>query len=294
MKGIVIVDGEVFSPETACIPVTDRGFLYGDSVYEVVRTYGGEPWALREHLERLAKSAAMVEMTLPCSLEELETEVRRALNVVGAGEWYFRIIVTRGGGPIGLDPALADHPRRLLLVLPIPSIPEHVRTAGAAVALVSVSRPAEGQAMPAGAKTGNYLTNVMALRRAREQGCFEAIMVDAEGQIVEGTTSNVFIVDGGTLVTPPLAAGILDGITRRFVMDLARREGLEVLERRLRPADVTGAAEVFLTGTIKEIIPVTTIDGHPVADGRPGPITERLRRLWAQMTVGRAAERPRR
>lgn len=286
MNGIVIVDGEVFAPDQACIPVTDRGFLYGDSVYEVVRTYGGAPWALREHLERLARSAAMVEIPLPSSLEELEAEVSRALGVVGPGEWYFRIIVTRGGGPIGLDPALADHPRRVLLVLPIPPIPEQVRTGGAAVALVSVSRHGEGGAMPAGAKTGNYLTNVMALRRAREQGCFEAIMVDAEGQIVEGTTSNVFIAVGGRLFTPPLAAGILDGITRRFVTGLARRDGLEVVEQRLGPADVTGADEAFLTGTIKEIIPVTTIDGRAVGDGRPGPITQRLRRLWTQMTVG--------
>jgi branched-chain amino acid aminotransferase len=284
MRGVVIVDGELFTPDQPCLPVIDRGFLYGDSVYEVIRTYGGTPFALREHLERLARSAAMVEIQLPRSLDELEAEVHRALGLVGEGEWYFRMIVTRGGGPIGLDPALADHPRWLLLVLPIPEIPEHVQRVGASVALVHISRYGEG-AMPAGAKTGNYLTNVMALRRAREQGSFEAIMVDAEGQIAEGTTSNVFIARGGRLHTPPLAAGILDGITRRFVIALCREDRIDVVEERLLPGDVTSADEVFLTGTIKEIIPVTTIDGAKIGDGLPGPVTRRLRELWAELTT---------
>lgn len=280
--GVVIVDGEVFPSASASVPVLDRGFLYGDSVYEVIRTYNGSPFALPEHLERLERSAKLVEISLPLSLQELARQVIIALDTAGSGEWYIRVIVTRGGGPIGLDPALAESPRCIVVVLPLQELTESFRVEGVAVSMVAISRAGEG-AMPVGAKTGNYLTNIMVLRKARELGCFEAIQVDASGQIAEGTTSNVFIVTGGVIRTPPLAAGILDGITRRKVISICDEEGIEVRQAHLRPLDMYSADEVFLTGTLKEVLPVTRVDGKKVGDGRPGRITQRVEHLYRKL-----------
>jgi branched-chain amino acid aminotransferase len=280
--GVVIIDGEVFPSAAACVPVLDRGFLYGDSVYEVIRTYNGSPFALTEHLERLERSASLVEMNVPMSRHELAQQVLNALQTAGDGEWYIRVIVTRGAGPIGLDPALAEGPRCIVVVLPLQELPSSYRVDGVGVSMVAISRAGEG-AMPMGAKTGNYLTNIMVLRQARAHGCFEAIQVDASGQIAEGTTSNVFIVTGGVIRTPPLAAGILDGITRRKVIALCEEDGLELLQAHLRPLDVYSADEIFLTGTLKEVLPVTRVDGKKVGDGRPGPITARLAQLYRNL-----------
>lgn len=286
-SGVVAIDGRILGVAEATVPVLDRGFLYGDSVYEVIRTYatGGGPFALTEHLERLARSARLLEIALPLSLSELAAEVRDVLRAAGQGDWYIRVILTRGAGPIGLDPALADRPRRVVIVAPLPDLPERLRRDGVSVALVPTGRTAAGPT-PAGAKTGNYLSNVMALRAARLKGAFEAIMLDGEGRITEGTTSNVFLCTGGLLRTPPLATGILAGITRHKVIDLARLDGIEVVEEHLRPLDVHAAEEVFLTSTLKEVLPVTSVDGTEVGTGRPGPVTTLLQQKYAALARG--------
>lgn len=288
-RGVVAIDGRISGLAEATIPVLDRGFLYGDSVYEVVRVYssngGGYPFALAEHLERLARSAQLIEISLPLSLAALEVEVRAVIEAAGNGEWYIRVIVTRGAGPIGLDPALADAPRRVVIVAPLPDLPERLRREGVSVAMVPTGRNVAGPT-PAGAKTGNYLTNVMALRAAKLRNAFEAIMLDGEGRVTEGTTSNVFICTGGALRTPPLATGILDGITRRKVIDLATRDGIRVLEEHVFPADVVAADEVFLTSTLKEVLPVTTVDGSIVGSGRPGPMATSLQARYMALVKG--------
>ncbi len=283
MKGIVAINGQIFDIEQASIPVTDRGFLYGDSVYEVIRTYRGIPFALEEHLERLARSAELVQIPLPLSLDQQKEEIERALAAAGEGEWYIRLILTRGGGPFGLDPALADTPRRVIIIVERPRLPERFKREGVSVALIQTGR-STGGAIPSGAKTGNYLTNILSLGQARAKGAFEAIMIDGQGRIAEGTTSNVFVLSHGALRTPPLGAGILDGITRRKVIDLSLDAGIEVVQEHLRPLDVYSADEVFLTSTLKEILPVTEIDGVKVGDGRPGPVTTRLRYMFEAMT----------
>ncbi len=284
-QGVVSIDGAICALGDATISVLDRGFLYGDSVYEVVRTYAGCPFALREHLERLRKSAAAVEIPLPLDLDEHEAEVLAALREAGVGDWYVRIILTRGGGPIGLDPALAEGQLRIVIVVPIPEIPQDLRELGASIALVATGRNTSGPT-PAGAKTGNYLNNIMALRKAREKGAFEAVMIDGNGRIAEGTTSNVFIVSKGVLRTPPLAAGILDGITRRKVIEIGENQGMDVREVHLRPLDIYAAEEVFLTATLKEIMPVIQVDEVKIGEGRPGPITRRLQGLFDTLTKG--------
>ena len=282
MTTIISVNGRV-GPETAVIPVLDRGFLYGDSVYEVLRTYRGEPFALEPHLGRLQRSADLLEIRLPVPLATLVAEMRAALAEAQNPESYLRVIVTRGAGPIGLDPELAVEPSRVIIVTELHELPSELYQRGAAIALVAVGRSGGG-GVPAGAKSGNYLVNIMALRAARRRGAHEAVMVDASGCLTEGTSSNVFAVREGRLSTPPLSAGILSGITRGKVMELARDEELTVEERDLRPGDLTLADEVFLTSTLREVLPVTEIDGQPVQGGAPGPVTRRLAELYRQRT----------
>lgn len=284
-QGVVSIDGVIYQPSDATISVLDRGFLYGDSVYEVVRTYDGNPFALRDHLERLRKSASSVDIELPISIDDQEKEILEALRQAGHGDWYVRTVLTRGGGPIGLDPALAVSPRRVVIVAPIPEIPNRLREEGASIALVPTGR-SNSSPTPAGAKTGNYLNNIMALSKARAKDAFEAVMIDGKGRISEGTTSNVFIVSGDVVRTPPLAAGILDGITRRKVIGLGEQVGIDVREVHLRPLDVYSADEVFLTATLKEIMPVVRVDEVDIGNGQPGPVTRRLQELFRAITRG--------
>lgn len=278
MTAVVVVDGAVVAPEAAKVSVFDRGFLYGDSVYEVIRTYGGRPWALEEHLGRLERSAEMIGMRLPVSQDTLREEVHRGLEAAGEPEAYVRIVVTRGAGPIGLDPALAERPVRIVLVLPL--VPQPVAQYADGVSVVLVEPGPRAGLLPVSesgtAKTGNYLPNVLAVRDARAKGGYEALLLDPSGRVWEGASSNVFIVRGGALRTPPLTAGILEGITRRHVIRIARARGRVVEEADVTRDDVVGAEEVFLTSTLREIVPVVRIDGRPVSDGRPGPVAREL------------------
>jgi branched-chain amino acid aminotransferase len=279
----VVIDGVLHDERSAKISVFDRGFLYGDSVYEVIRTYGGEPFAVDEHLERLRRSAVLLGIELPLPSEALAGEIRRALEATGNSESYIRVVVTRGGGPISLDPALASCPCRVVIVAELQRLPAELYTRGAAIRLVAAGRAAEG-AVPQGAKSGNYLINLMALGTARRQGAHEAVLLDASGRVTEGASSNVFVVADGRIHTPPLSAGILEGITRRHVIKLARDAGYEVQERELRPADLHGAAEVFITGTLREVMPVTRVDEQLIGDGAPGATTLRLLEIFRAST----------
>jgi branched-chain amino acid aminotransferase len=284
MSYVVSIDGEIVHGARAVVPVTDRGFLYGDSVYEVVRTYGGRPFALDEHLRRLRRSAEILELGVPVSDEKLAAEVRALIDASPKSQDRgVRIVLTRGSGEIGLDPALADAPRRVMISFDLPVPSPELQRHGASVVLVQTGHVARG-ALAGGAKTGNYLTNVLSLKRARERGAYEAIMVDADGRLAEGTTSNVFLVQAGKVSTPSLAVGILAGITRKHVIELGRTAGLVVEEADLGPAEIHSADEVFLTSTIKEILPVTRVDEAVVANGRPGPVTLRIRTLFEELT----------
>jgi branched-chain amino acid aminotransferase len=267
----VFLDGEVVLPEAAKVSVFDRGFLYGDSVYEVLRTFEGRPFALVEHLERLGRSGAGLRLPLPAPAA-IDAAVRATLAAAGNAESYVRVVVTRGSGPIGLDPALGQRPALIVIVreleLPAPSLYRD----GAGVALVSVLRN-HPRALDPAIKSGNYLNNILALAEARSRGAYEALLRDADGFITEGSSSNFFVVRAGALATPPLAAGILDGITRRHLIELARSRGLVVEERPLRPADLAGADEAFISSSLRSVLPVTRVDGASVGAGRPGPIT---------------------
>ena len=279
MSRLVDIDGRIVAPEDAVVSVFDRGFLYGDSVYEVLRTYQGRPFATEAHLGRLERSAARIGLTLPWPAGRLATEVDRVLaaadDLAEGHESYVRIVVTRGAGPIGLDPGLAEDPRTILIVQPLHQPPRALYEAGAAVAVVGVERNRRAAVDPA-AKTGNYLNSVLALREARGREADEAVMLDAGGHLTEGASSNVFLVRGGRLCTPALDVGILEGVTRATVLALARETGVEVDEGPLTAGDLARADEAFLTSTIREILPVTRVDGAQVGEGRPGPVTRRL------------------
>jgi len=271
---MVWIDGALHPPETAMVPVFDRGFLYGDSVYEVTRTSGGRPVHLGRHLERLARSAEAIGLPLP-PRAELEAAVAATLAAAGNPDSYLRIVVTRGAGDIGLDVALADRPRAIVIVRPLSLPRDEQYRHGVAVRIVEVQRVHRRAVDPA-VKSGNYLNNILALAEARRAGAYEALMCDARGRVAEGSTSNVFVVLGGRLATPALEIGLLAGITRQRVIELAAAAGLAVDEVALLPDQVRDADEVFLTSSVRGILPVATVDDRSVRGGAPGPLTARL------------------
>jgi len=288
MPAIVNVNGRIVAPQDAAISVFDRGFLYGDSVYEVVRTYREVPFELEAHLRRLGASARRIELELPFDASRLSREVERTLAASrggdsedaeaapwNAGERQARIVVTRGSGEMGLDPGLAVDPALVVIALPLRGPP--LRSYREGVSAWPVGRA--GSVLRGGdpaAKTGEHLFHVLAVREARSHGAHEALLLDGTGKVAEGASSNVFAVRGDRLVTPPLAAGILAGVTRGVVLDLCRDLGVPVREEELPLAALEEASEAFLTSTVREILPVIRIGARVVGDGRPGKVTERL------------------
>jgi branched-chain amino acid aminotransferase len=265
------------APDAAKVSVFDRGFLYGDSVFETIRTYGGRPFALERHLARLAESASRVFIDLPVTLDQLAREVRSAVVGAGNAESYARVTITRGvGESLGLDPALSRHPLRVVIVTPLSPPPLEAYRDGVSVVSYRTERVTDNSAA-AGAKVGNYLTAVLASREVRRAGAAEALIVDGQGRVVEGATSNVFVVEAdGSLVTPPEHDGILLGITRETLLEVAASLGVPVRYESLSLERVKDAAEVFVSSSIRELLPVVRIDGEPVGGGSPGALTQRL------------------
>lgn len=279
MGTVVSLNGNLMGADEARISVFDRGFLYGDSVYEVVRTYQGVPFELDAHLARLESSARRIGMRLPAPLETFAAEVAQTHAASGNDDSYVRIVSTRGSGPLGLDPGLAENPVRMVIAMPLsPPAPEVYRD-GAAVALVSVRRNLRDAIDPQ-AKTGNYLNSVMALAEAKQRGAYEAVMLDHRDYVTEGASSNVFAVMGDRVLTPPLDVGILEGITRSVVLKVCAKAGLRVLELPLTEAALLTADEVFITSSIREIVPIVRIDDSKIGAGAPGPVYARIRTLF--------------
>jgi branched-chain amino acid aminotransferase len=274
MGTLVSIDNHLFfSPRLARVEVFDRGFLYGDSIYETVRTYGGHPFEWAEHLARLHRSAERTELRLPVGDGELWARLRRALRAAGNPESQARLVVTRGGGPLSMDPRLARRGRTVLIVRSLQPLPARLYDDGVAAALVALSAGEKG--MDPAAKTGSHLGQVLAFGRASAQGAHEALMVDTQGNVTEGVSSNLFAMIGGKLVTPPLGT-VLEGVTRGRTLRLARRAGMPVEERPLAAAELSHADEILLTSTLREILPVTQLEGRPVGEGKVGPAARAL------------------
>jgi branched-chain amino acid aminotransferase len=275
----VYVNGVIADRDSAVISIFDRGFLYGDSVYEVLRTSGGRPVDLERHLERLRRSAGGIEIAMPAP-EQLGRAIADTLEAVHNPESYLRIVVTRGGGPITLDIRQPEESSLVVIAAPLVMPAAELYERGAALAIVGVERTSRRAFDPA-VKSGNYLNNIMALAEAKRAGAYEAIMCSPDGRVAEGSTSNLFVRRGDRLVTPALATGLLPGITRQRVIDLARAAGLAVEEADLSPDQARAAGEAFITSSIRGVMPVATIDGCAISDGVPGPSTRRLMELYA-------------
>ena len=271
----IYIDGRSRPPAEQTVPVLDRGFLYGDSIFETVRTYGGRPYALDEHLARLKRSADRVLIELPVPLATLKGEVLAALEEAGHSESYIRIMITRGSGPLGLDPTEASDPLRVIIVGPLVRPPDEAYEQGVGVVALHTQRHADAT-QARGAKVANYLVAVLALQKARETGAHECLVIDADGRVVEGANSNVFAVIDDVLVTPPEKDGPLLGITRSRILEVARGTGVTVAERTLPLDQLRGADEAFISSSIREILPVVSLDGAPIGGGRPGPVTRKL------------------
>lgn len=285
---MISIDGVVIDPEAAAIPVLDRGFLYGDSAFEVLRTYGGQPFEMSAHLARLSWSCERIGIP-PASEATLKSEIEAALRAAENDESYVRVIVTRGVTAIGLAVGESVRPRRVIVVLPLAPRDPALDREGVEVATVAIARALDGTGA-AGAKASNYLPNILALEAARARGAYEAISVASGGEILEGSTSNLFVVKDGVVLTPPLSVGILGGITRRVVMRAAAEDGVEVRERLLFPPDLYRADEAFITSTLREVVGVARADGVVIGSGAPGPLTRRLHAAFRRTAAALLAE----
>jgi branched-chain amino acid aminotransferase len=275
VSSIAVVDGAVSPLSEAKVSVLDRGFLYGDSVFETLRTYAGVPFALDRHLARLEWSASLAHIRMPLSRPALSREIAEAIAAAGNPESYVRVMITRGTGELGLDPGLAGTPVRVVIVTPLAPPKAEVYERGISAVTFALRRSADGTEA-AGAKIGNYLVSVLAMGKARERGGAEALIVDAAGRVVEGATSNVFFVAGGALITPAEDAGILPGITRAVVLDVAAALDVPVHFDCPALGELPIFDEVFISSSIRELVAVVRVDDVPVGDERPGPVYRRL------------------
>lgn len=272
MAAVASIDGTIVDLAAARISVLDRGLMFGDGVFEALRTYRGRPDALDQHLARLEHSCAIMHIALGVTRAMLAREVEAAVAAVDAPERYIRIMITRGSFPEALPPMGAGVARRIVIVRPLSPTPDALYARGIRV----ISAAAPPSPLWAGAKPTAYLNNLLALGVAQRQSADDALLLGAHGELLEGATSSVFLVQDGKLVTPPLALGILPGITRDRVLACATAEGLGPRERLLHIDDVYRADEVFLTSSVRLIAPVVEVDGLRIGTGAPGPIAQRL------------------
>ena len=282
MSQQIYINGEYFSKEDAKISVYDHGLLYGDGVFEGMRIYGGRVFRLHEHLVRLWESAASIGLQIPTPLEQLTLDVNQCVATNGLDEGYIRLLVTRGSGALGLDPFRCSNPQVIIIVDKITLYPEELYEHGLELVTASTIRNHPAALSPR-VKSLNYLNNILAKMEGLKAGCVEALMLNHKGEVAECTGDNVFIVKAGRLLTPPIDAGILEGITRNAVLELAREAGIETIETTMTRHDLFIADECFLTGSAAEVIPAVRLDGRNIGDGKPGPITMQLNEAYREL-----------
>ncbi len=271
----IYIDGEFYERAAAKISVFDHGLLYGDGVFEGIRVYARRVFRLPAHLDRLYTSAQAIALTIPLSQAELAAAIEAALRHNQRDDAYVRVVVTRGVGALGIDPASCARPSVIIIVDEVHLFPRELYASGIQVA-TSPTRQVSHESVDARIKSLNYLKNILAKIDARQAGAHEAVLLNAQGFLAECTADNLFVVQRGRLLTPATADGALGGITRGVILELADAAGIPAGEARLTRFDLHTADEAFVTGTGAEIMPVTTVDGRQIADGTPGPITRRL------------------
>jgi len=283
MAATIYVNGRITGEREAVIPVLDHGFLYGEGVYEVMRTYQRKPFLYGAHIDRMRRSAGMINLTVPFTDAELRARIEETAAVFyesqgaagAAAEMYIRVLLTRGVGQMTYDPAACPVPSLVIIIKPQVDPPAHAYEKGVKVILVPVVRNHPFSINPL-IKSNNLLNNALASQFAARQGGFEAIMRNYRSEISECSQSNLFVVKNGEVLTPPIEAGLLAGITRAFVFDVGTACGLTVRETTLHDADLFGADEMFLTSTTREIVPIVTVNDSQIGDGVPGTVTRRL------------------
>lgn len=283
MAATIFVNGRITGEHEAVISAMDHGFLYGEGVYEVMRTYHRKPFLYEGHMRRMRQSAAMIGLGVPFTDEGLMADIERTAAVFyeqqgEAGrkaEMYIRVLLTRGVGPLSYDPGACPVPTVVIIIKPQADPPPEAYEQGVKVILVPVVRNHPDSINPL-IKSNNLLNNALASQYAQRMGGFEAIMRNHDGHISECSQSNLFIVKDGKLLTPPVQAGLLVGITRGFVLEVAAAVGVTALECDLNDPDLFAADEMFLTSTTREIVPIVTVNDATIGTGKPGPITQRL------------------
>lgn len=275
----IFLDGAFVEKEDAKISVFDHGLLYGDGIFEGIRVYQGCVYRLEEHLERLEYSAKALMLELPMTRAELSEAVCESCRQNGLADGYVRLIVTRGEGNLGLSPKSCKKPCVIVIADSIELYPKDYYSEGLAIVTSSIRRLNSAALDPA-IKSLNYLNSIMAKIEAAQRGALEAILLNDQGYVAECTGDNLFLVHKGALMTPDVANGALRGITRQAVIDLAKDQGIAVKEANLTRYDIWNADECFLTGTAAELIPVVSLDGRRIGDGRPGPVMRRLHEAY--------------
>lgn len=279
MAATVNVNGRITDQEHAVVPVFDHGFLYGEGVYETLRTYHGQPFLFDRHMRRLRRSAELLMLPVPLADAEIDARLRATMRAGGLGEngrdAYLRILVTRGVGDLSYDPVACPSSSVVIIAKPLEVPSDDVFEHGVTAALVPVVRNHPETVSPM-IKSNNLLNNALAMQEAVRRGAYEGFMRNFRGELAEGTQSNLFIVSAGVALTPTLTSGLLPGITREFLFEVGAGIGVQVREAVLRDDDLFGADEVFLTSTTRELVPVVRVDDRTIGDGRPGPVTRAL------------------
>jgi branched-chain amino acid aminotransferase len=283
MSRQIYISGKFLPQEDAKISVFDHGLLYGDGVFEGLRSYRGKVFRLSEHIRRLYESAKAIWLEIPMSPDEMCDAVNESVSINKIDDGYIRLVVTRGAGTLGLDPNRCSNPQVIIIADAIALYPKELYEKGLEIVTVSVQRNHPAALNPR-IKSLNYLNNILAKIEGLQAGCIEALMLNQKGEVAECTGDNVFLVRGGVLQTPPLEAGILEGVTRDAVIEIAKQAGIEVREMPLTKHDVYVADECFLTGTAAEIIPVVRVDSRTIGTGKPGPMTRDLEKRFKKLT----------
>jgi branched-chain amino acid aminotransferase len=276
MSATVNVNGRITPEHEAVISVFDHGFLYGEGIYETMRTYNRRPFLYDRHMRRLRRSARMIELPLPFADEELAAQIRdtQALARID-DEVYIRVLVTRGIGDLTYDPKATPDPSIIIIVKPQIEPPPDVYENGVRVVIVDIVRNHPDSVNPM-IKSNNLMNNALAMQEALKSNGFEGVMRNYRGELTECTTANLFIVRKGVALTPPLEAGLLPGITREFLFDVGKKVGVDVREQVMRDEDLFSADEAFLTSTTREAVPIVTVNDRTIGMGKPGPITWKL------------------
>ena len=280
---LIYLNGKMVPQEEAVISVFDHGFLYGDGVFEGIRAYNGRVFRLVEHIRRLYESAHSILLPIPLSREEMIQAVVDTVNANKLRDAYIRLVISRGIGDLGMDPRKCKHSQVIIIADKITLYPKELYEEGLNVITVATRRNI-AEALEPKIKSLNYLNNIHAKIEANRAGVLEAIMLTNQGYICEGTGDNIFIYRRGELLTPPAYLGILEGITREAIIELAKQEGIPLREVPFTRHDLYVSDECFLTGTAAEVIPVIEVDQRQIGDGKPGPVTGRLIELFRNLT----------